>query len=115
MPKCYGLEESEDEFLMVFEDLDASGFALRKQAVSLADMQLCLDWLAHFHATFLGATPTGLWAVGCYWHLATRPDELEALGKLGALRRANRAVRDVDEAAPAIAASVAASSPMAKS
>ena len=99
VPACLALEADEDEFLMVFEDLDASGFPLRKKAVSLADMQVCLRWLAHFHATFLGETPTGLWEVGSYWHLATRPDELEALadvalkraaGEIDALLRAGR-------------------------
>jgi aminoglycoside phosphotransferase (APT) family kinase protein len=79
VPACLALESDEDEFLMVFEDLDASGFPLRKSAVSINDMQRCLSWLAHFHATFLGETPRGLWEVGTYWHLDTRPDELEAL------------------------------------
>jgi len=87
VPACLALEADADEFLMVFEDLDASGFPLRKQAVSLADMRVCLSWLAHFHATFVGETPTGLWAVGAYWHLAMRPDELEALADV-ALKRA---------------------------
>lgn len=87
VPACLALESDADEFLMVFEDLDASGFPVRKKSVSLADMQLCLTWLAHFHATFLGETPRGLWPVGSYWHLATRPDELEALKDV-ALKRA---------------------------
>ena len=56
-------------------------------------------WLAHFHATFMGETPDGLWEVGSYWHLDTRPDELEALddvhlkqaaGEIDALLRAAR-------------------------
>ena len=79
VPACLALEARADEFLMVFEDLDASGLPLRKRSVSLEDMQLCLRWLAHFHATFMGETPTGLWEVGAYWHLDTRPDELAAL------------------------------------
>ncbi len=79
IPQCLALESHEDEFLLVFEDLDASGFSLRKQSVSPEGMQACLSWLANFHATFLGRAPTGLWETGTYWHLATRPDELEAL------------------------------------
>jgi aminoglycoside phosphotransferase (APT) family kinase protein len=79
VPQCFALEEDDEEFLMVFEDLDASGFPLRKGSVSMAEMQTCLRWLANFHATFMGQTPTGLWEVGTYWHLDTRPDELEVL------------------------------------
>jgi len=79
VPHYLVLEEDEDEFLMVLEDLDASGFPVRKNSVSIEEMQTCLSWLAHFHATFMGQAPTGLWAVGTYWHLDTRPDELVAL------------------------------------
>jgi len=79
IPECLALESDDDEFLMVFEDLDASGYPLRMNAVSMAQMQVCLSWLAHFHATFMGKSPVGLWQVGTYWHLETRPDELEAL------------------------------------
>jgi aminoglycoside phosphotransferase (APT) family kinase protein len=87
IPHCLAVESNEDEFLMVFEDLEASGFSVRKNSVSLADMQACLRWLAHFHATFMGETPTGLWAVGTYWHLDTRPDEWAALDDV-ALKKA---------------------------
>lgn len=79
IPQCLGLDYSQEDFLMVFEDLDASGFPERKTLVTMADMQLCLHWLAHFHATFMGKEPQDLWQTGTYWHLDTRPDELEAL------------------------------------
>jgi hypothetical protein len=79
VPHCLALEEDADEFLMVLEDLDASGFPLRKGSVSMEEMLTCLRWLAHFHATFMGKKPDGLWSVGSYWHLETRPDELAAL------------------------------------
>jgi len=79
VPHCLALDESDDEFLMVFENLDASGFPVRKGSVSMAEMQTCLRWLAHFHAIFIGEAPAGLWEVGTYWHLDTRPDELVAL------------------------------------
>jgi len=79
IPKCFALESSDDEFLMVLEDLDANGYPLRKNSVSMDDMQACLNWLANFHAIFMGKTPDGLWEVGTYWHLDTRPDELQAL------------------------------------
>lgn len=79
VPHCFALQEGDEEFLMVFEDLDASGFPARKNTVSMLEMQACLRWLASFHATFIGKEPAGLWAVGTYWHLDTRPDELEVL------------------------------------
>ena len=79
VPQCFALQEDDEEFLMVFEDLDASGFPVRKNTVSMVEMQACLRWLANFHASFMGKEPAGLWAVGTYWHLDTRPDELEVL------------------------------------
>ncbi|MCK4742268.1 MAG: DUF1679 domain-containing protein [Sulfuriflexus sp.] len=79
IPHCLALESDDDEFLMVFEDLDASGYPVRKNSLSMAQMQVCLSWLANFHATFIGQTPVGLWPIGTYWHLDTRPDELAVL------------------------------------
>lgn len=79
VPQCFALEEDDEEFLMVFEDLDASGFPVRKSTVSMVEMQVCLRRLANFHATFMGKEPAGLWAVGTCWHLDTRPDELAVL------------------------------------
>ncbi|MCU4177340.1 oxidoreductase family protein [Carboxylicivirga sp. N1Y90] len=79
VPKCYHVETSNDEVLIVLEDLNESGFDLRKTSVSMEDMHTCLTWLANFHATFLMEKPDDLWEVGTYWHLATRPDELEVM------------------------------------
>lgn len=92
VPRCFKVSASEGEFLMILEDLDAAGFAVRHDSLSPKQMQVCLDWLAHFHATFMRDAFIGdtqdtstegeysrLWPVGTYWHLATRPDELEAL------------------------------------
>jgi hypothetical protein len=70
------VERTASDWLFVLEDLDAAGFARRAVARQL---ESCLLWLAAFHATFLGVAPASLWSVGTYWHLATRPDELEAL------------------------------------
>ena len=84
VPECLALETLVDGVVMVMEDLDASGFPGRRQTVTNAEIDACLRWLANFHATFMGERPDGLWATGTYWHLATRPDEFEALpeGKL---------------------------------
>ncbi|MEK9508848.1 oxidoreductase family protein [Gemmatimonadota bacterium Y43] len=72
-------EERGDEVLILLEDLDAAGFPVRVDAIDTPQIDACLHWLAHFHATFMGAQPDGLWETGTYWHLATRPDELHAL------------------------------------
>jgi len=87
VPRRLALRTGDDEVVMVMEDLDASGFAGRRQRVSDVELDSCLSWLANFHATFMGVRPKGLWATGTYWHLATRPDELDVLGD-GALKDA---------------------------
>jgi len=79
VPSCFASETRGEEHVMVLEDLDVSGFPVRKSNMSLSDIKLCLSWLAHFHALFMGLKPEGLWQTGTYWHLATRPDELEAM------------------------------------
>jgi thiamine kinase-like enzyme len=72
---------------MVLEDLDSSGYPARKNTVNDAEIQTCLNWLAHFHAIFIGEKPAGLWNIGTYWHLDTRPDELETMAQ-GELKQA---------------------------
>lgn len=86
VPKSYAVESSpiesnNCEFFMLMEDLDAAGFAERKQQANYDDMRACLKWLANFHARFINQSKTypQLWQTGTYWHLATRPDELQAL------------------------------------
>ncbi len=79
VPACYALHADGHEQLMVLEDLDAAGFSLRKSDLNKVEVKRCLSWLADFHATFMGQRPDGLWPVGTYWHLATRPDELAAM------------------------------------
>jgi hypothetical protein len=71
------LERSDRGWRFLLEDLDAAGFAGRARS-GAADIDACLSWLAQFHATFLRQVPDALWPIGTYWHLATRPDELEA-------------------------------------
>ena len=79
VPDCLVVESRQDEMFMLLEDLDSSGFPVRKSQVSSIEIKACLSWLANFHASFMGKKPDKLWEVGTYWHLDTRPDELQAL------------------------------------
>lgn len=79
VPKLYAVDHYNDEVLLVLEDLDEVGFPKRIQSVSWHNISACIVWLANFHATFLHQEPKGLWEIGTYWHLNTRPDELEVL------------------------------------
>ncbi|PWH86728.1 oxidoreductase family protein [Brumimicrobium oceani] len=63
---------------IVLEDLDTQ-YPLRKQHLKISEVKICLKWLANFHATFLNEKPEGLWEIGTYWHLATRPDEFASM------------------------------------
>ena len=78
--QAFATREADGQWLFVLEDLDASGFSARRRNLSDEDIRAVLQWLANFHAEFLQQAPEGLWKVGTYWHLATRPDELEVLG-----------------------------------
>lgn len=77
--RCYAAERTDGGFRFLLEDLDAAGYAGRRQDLDEAQLHHCLRWLASFHATHLGEPPEGLWPDGTYWHLATRQDELAAM------------------------------------
>jgi len=79
VPHCLALEQRDNEFLMVMEDLDSSGYPLRRESATPTEMLTCLTWLANFHATFMTEKPLGLWPTGTYWHLETRPDEFATM------------------------------------
>jgi hypothetical protein len=79
LPQCLAIDAQDDEMLIVLEDLDQAGYPLRKNAVTWKEIAECLAWLAKFHASYLGKVPNGLWDVGTYWHLETRPQELAIL------------------------------------
>ncbi len=83
--------EKGEGWVIVLEDLDAAGFGGRRSKVKTNDIRYCLQWLANFHATFLHDSAIGLWEVGTYWHLATRPDELNAMTD-DRLRRSAKAI-----------------------
>jgi hypothetical protein len=77
--RCFHATAKDNQHLFLLEDLDAVGFAGRRSRLDKTGVQSVLTWLAHFHATFIGCEPDGLWPVGTYWHLETRPDELAAI------------------------------------
>jgi hypothetical protein len=95
LPACYHTVEAEGELLLIMEDLDVSGFPVRlvPEAVSIAHAKSCLSWLAHFHAQFMGVVPEGLWPIGTYWHLATRPNEWEKMTNI----HLKNAAKGIDE------------------
>ena len=82
IPQSFLTLEEGASLLFIMEDLDGSGYnrRLHHDHISLEAAKACLTWLAHFHGTFMGDPSSGLWPVGTYWHLDTRPDELENMG-----------------------------------
>lgn len=78
---CYGATTLGKEHVLLLEDLNEAGFPVRKSSLRRAEVEACLRWLAHFHATFLFEPPDDLWPTGTYWHLATRPDEWQAMAE----------------------------------
>ncbi|HYQ00742.1 MAG TPA: phosphotransferase [Polyangiaceae bacterium] len=91
VPELLYADARDERFLFVLEDLDHAGFSERRAHCTQQEIRACLEWLAAFHARFLGIEPAGLWKVGTYWHLATRPDELARLNSIE-LRRAAAAI-----------------------
>lgn len=65
------------EQLLILEDLAILGYSTLKSSVKLANIKVVLKWLANFHARFINNPPIGLWDIGSYWHLRTRPNEYE--------------------------------------
>ena len=74
--------------VVVLEDLDAAGFAERREMLRTADeVEPLVRWLAGFHRTFLAETVEDLWPQGCYWHLGTRRVELSRMRPKDPLRQ----------------------------
>lgn len=82
LPQLLAFDQHNGETLLLLEDLDDAGFPTRITSPSPTHIHTCIDWLAHFHATFMGKKPDQLWQTGTYWHLATRTEELDALTDL---------------------------------
>ncbi len=78
VPKLLGSFSEGNNQWIILEDLNVN-FPLRKQQLNLLELRVCLIWLANFHATFLFHKPKGLWEVGTYWHLQTRPEEFKKI------------------------------------
>ncbi|ANW26882.1 choline kinase [Vibrio coralliilyticus] len=81
-PKPIVVEQQGTELLLVMEDLHQLGYTQTHQHAAPVQMEASLKWLAWFHASHIGERGDGLWDIGTYWHLDTRPDELEALDDL---------------------------------
>jgi len=79
VPKCFTSNNNNEESVIVLEDLNESGYPLRKSRLSFNEVKLCIKWLANFHAVFMNEKPTGLWEIGTYWNLDTRPEEYRAM------------------------------------
>ncbi len=79
VPSCIATQTTDQSRWIVMEDLDAIGFDTRYTALTVEQAKPCLSWLANFHARFLNQTPEGLWPVGTYWQLETRPDEYQVM------------------------------------
>ncbi|KWT99480.1 choline kinase [Vibrio toranzoniae] len=80
---------SQFDVLSVFDELAAKDtqpeLALRYTSLEVKQRNACLKWLANFHAKHIHIDQeqsASLWKVGTYWHLDTRPDELNALTDL---------------------------------
>ena len=74
--------QAPDEWLIVMEDLATAGYTDTAALADSAHLETVIVWLANFHARHMGMKSEKLWENGTYWHLRTRPDELEALDDL---------------------------------
>lgn len=80
VPQSLGVLGDDSETLILLEDLSPK-FPLRCSVLNLNEVRVCLRWLAEFHGKFLNDDGCGLWSEGCYWHLATRADEFNAMAE----------------------------------
>jgi len=78
IPQFIGSFSKDNQHWIILEDLN-SDFPQIKKEVDIQEIKLCLTWLAYFHIKFIDREPIGLWEVGTYWHLATRPEEFEKI------------------------------------
>lgn len=79
IPKGLKTYKTQNETIIVMEDLSKIGFSEIIEKASKTHIKTALLWLANFHARFLYTKSDLVWDIGTYWHLDTRPEELEAL------------------------------------
>ncbi|WP_350431883.1 phosphotransferase [Shewanella sp. H8] len=79
VPRCLHVEQQANEILLVLQDLQTIDFIQVRKTATAATVYACLTWLGYFHAQYMHTEPKGLWPIGTYWHLGTRPDELATL------------------------------------
>lgn len=89
-------DDKTNESIMILSDLDAAGYPLRYQSLTVTQTKAVLSWLAAFHGQFIIQDPAqewpeGLWPQGTYWYLATRMQEYTAMDD-GALKQAAQAI-----------------------
>ena len=79
IPQGFRYIQEDGEWLIVMEDLASLGLKYTSKKASKNHLKSSLTWLANFHAKYMGKRSELIWGIGTYWHLDTRPDELEAL------------------------------------
>ncbi|OQR92685.1 hypothetical protein THRCLA_08627 [Thraustotheca clavata] len=82
LPSVYSIEHYEGpRFSFVLENLSSS-FPDNAYSMSGKYLDAALDWLANFHASYWNYSNDdhGVGTDGGYWYLATRQEELEAMG-----------------------------------
>lgn len=79
IPKGLKTFQNENEWLIVMEDLATVGLTHTVCHAYKNHLLSCIKWLANFHAKYMNVRADILWEIGTYWHLDTRPDELELL------------------------------------
>ncbi|MCG9627873.1 aminoglycoside phosphotransferase family protein [Vibrio mediterranei] len=78
-PQCFSAHKYQSHLELILEDLKLLERARVVKTATEMEIKSVLKWLAQFHAFWLGANTNGLWKQGTYWHLATRPDEWQAM------------------------------------
>ena len=76
IPRLLYKSSKEEARFIVMDDLNSLGFSKRVYSPSEYQIKACVSWLAQFHACFLESSVKGLWEIGTYWNLETRPEEL---------------------------------------